>query len=133
MRAITRLSGLLRMLLLFHARTASAVGALGLFQTHVLILHVLLRSVKVFLKHRLGLDSLELGLEVGDVMAMGAAVGTTTGIGELVAIVLTLLAWGAPFAQCREQGCIAASARQETYQLPFPPPSFFTFLGSAST
>ena len=52
--------------------------------------------MKFLLEHRLGLEGLEFGLEVGDGMAVRAAIGTTTGIGEVVAIVLALLAWGSP-------------------------------------
>ena len=43
------------------------------------------------------LHSLELGLEVADGVAMGAAIGATTSIGEGVAIVFLFFAWTAPF------------------------------------
>lgn len=107
------------MLLLFHTGHAGAVSALGLFQAHMLLFHVLvLRSVIVFFKHGLGFDCLELGLEIGDVMPMGAAIGTTTGIGELIAIVLALLTWRAPVAQYCEQGCIALSVGTQRTSYP---------------
>lgn len=42
------------------------------------------------------LDGLELGLEVADGMAMGAAIGATTSISEGVAIVILFFAGTAP-------------------------------------
>ena len=44
------------------------------------------------------LDCLELGLEVADRMAMGAAIGATTSVGEGVAIVSLFFARTAPTA-----------------------------------
>lgn len=85
------------MLLLFHAGHAGAIGALSLFQSHMLLFHILrLSSMIVFFKHGLGFDGLELSLEIGDVVAVGAAIRATTGIGELIAIVLALLSWRSP-------------------------------------
>lgn len=49
-----------------------------------------------FLKHGISLDSLELGLEVTDGTTMRTAVRTTTGVGEIVAIVLRLVTGSAP-------------------------------------
>lgn len=49
-----------------------------------------------FFKHGIGLDSLELGLEVTDGTTMRTAVRTTTGVGEIVAIVLRLVTGSAP-------------------------------------
>ena len=48
------------------------------------------------LEDRIRLDSLELGLEIADGVTMGAAIGTTTGIGEVVAIILGLVTRSAP-------------------------------------
>lgn len=96
------------MLILFHTGHAGAISALCLFQSHMLLFHVLrLSPVIVFFKHRLGFNGLELGLEIGDVMAMGATIGATTGIGELVAIVLALFAWRPPLAQLSKQEYVA--------------------------
>ena len=101
--ALARALGLLRMFLLFHACTAGAISALGLFQAHVLIIHILyLSSMKVFLKHGIRFDSLELCLEIGDVVTLGAAVGTTPGIGKIVAIILAFLAWVTPVKEYGE-------------------------------
>lgn len=92
------------MFLLFNACAASAVSTLGFLQAHVLVLHILiLGSVEVFLEHGIRLYGFELGLEIGDVMAMGAAIGSTTGIGEIVTIVLALIARVTPSRQCSEQ------------------------------
>lgn len=53
-------------------------------------------SVDGLLKDGLGLVDLELGLEVGEVVREGAAVGATTGVGEGEALVLDFLAEAAP-------------------------------------
>lgn len=80
-----------------HAHTASAVSTLGFRQAPVLCLQFLTgHSMEVLLEHGLRLHGFEFGLEIGDCMAMGATIGTTTGVGELVAIVLALFAGGAP-------------------------------------
>lgn len=87
------------MFLLLDARTAGAVSGLGLLQRHVLLLQfIALRTMVFFLKHGFGFDGFEFGLEVGDRVTVRAAIGTTTGVGELVPIILTLLARSAPLA-----------------------------------
>ena len=52
--------------------------------------------MNVLLKNWVGLASLKLGLEIIKGMAVGAAVGTTTGIGEVIAIVLGFVTGGTP-------------------------------------
>ena len=86
------------MLLFLNAVVADAIRAIPLFETQMLIHPGILCPMIFFLKDRIGLDSLELGLEVTKSMTMRAAVGTTTGIGEVVAIVLRLVTRGAPVA-----------------------------------
>jgi hypothetical protein len=61
---------------------------------HVSILG--LSTMIFFLEDRVSIGSLEFGLEVTDGMAVGAAVGATTGVGEVVAIVLGLVSRSAP-------------------------------------
>ena len=48
------------------------------------------------LKDGIGFDSFEFGLEIANGVAVRAAVGTTTGIGEVVAIVLRFVTRSAP-------------------------------------
>lgn len=62
----------------------------------MLIYLSILRPMVFFLEDGICLDSLEFGLEVADSMTMRTAVGPTTGIGEVVAIVLRLVTGGAP-------------------------------------
>ena len=101
------------MLFLVDTGTAGAIGRLCLLQTDVIILHVrLVGSVEFFLEHGLRLDGFEFGLEIRDGMTMRAAIGATTGIGEVVAIILPLLARGAPKAQCISPGPALRSAGQ---------------------
>lgn len=50
----------------------------------------------LLLKNRIRLDSLELGLEITNGVTMRATIGTTTGIGEVVAIILGLVTRSAP-------------------------------------
>ena len=50
----------------------------------------------LFLEDRIRLDSLEFGLEIADGVTMRAAIGTTTGVGEVVAIILGLITRSAP-------------------------------------
>jgi len=58
---------------------------------------IFLGCTMVFLlEDRVRLGSLEFGLEVADGMAVGATVGTTTSICEVVTIVLGLVTWSAP-------------------------------------
>ena len=88
---------LLRDILLLNTRRADTVGALSLLDvTHLPIILLINRSVELFLKDRIGLHRLEFGFEVVNVMALGAGVGTTTCVGEVVAVVLRFVARGAP-------------------------------------
>jgi len=91
-----RRSLVLSNLLLVNGGSANAVCALTLFM--VQLLHVLFGWTILLLEDRVSLNMLELGLEPVDVMAVGAAVGTTSSIGELVPIVLRLGPWRAPIA-----------------------------------
>lgn len=85
------------MLLFLNATTADAIRAISLLETQVLIYpSIILCPMVFFLKDGIGLDSLELGLEVANGMTVRAAVGTTTGIGEVVTIVLRLVTGSAP-------------------------------------
>lgn len=100
--------------------------------THVLIvLHIFHGSVVLLFEDGIRLDMLEFGLEVSNGMTEGATIGTTTSVGEVVAIVLGLVTGSTPGSV----GQLVQSAMTSdglACQLPFPPPSFFTFLGSAS-
>lgn len=53
-------------------------------------------AMVLLLEDRIRLDGLELGLEITDGVTMRAAIGTTTGIGEVVAIILGLVTRSAP-------------------------------------
>ena len=53
-------------------------------------------AMVLFLEHRIRLDSLEFGLKIADGVTMRTAIRTTTGIGEVVAIVLGLVTRSAP-------------------------------------
>jgi len=92
---------------------------------------VVLGSVDVFLEDWIGLDGFKLGLEAVDGVAVGATIGATTSIGEVVAIVLGLVTRSPPRV-IRQLNCCRGRFGIKTCQLPLPPPSFFTFLGSAS-
>ena len=99
------------MLLFLNTTTADTIRAISLLeaQTFVYPSIILLCSMVFFLKDRIGLDSLKLGLEVANGTTMRTAVGATTGIGEIVAIVLRLITRGAPdgmlssTSQCRKR------------------------------
>ena len=53
-------------------------------------------AMELFLEDRIRLDSLEFGLEIADGVTMRAAIRTTTGVGEVVAIILGLVTRSAP-------------------------------------
>ena len=90
---------LLGKLLIFSGGSTDAVRALALLVGQVF--HVLLgRSVFLF-EDGVRLDMLELGLEAIDIVTVGAAIGTTSRVGELVAIVLRLGTRRAP-TLCRQ-------------------------------
>ena len=59
-------------------------------------LGIVFGTVNVLLEDRIGLESFEFGLEAVQSVAVGAAVGATTGVGEVVAIVLRLVTGSAP-------------------------------------
>ena len=86
------------MLFFLNATTADTIRAISLLEAQMLVYPdiILLCSMVFFLKDRIGLNSLKLGLEVANGTTMRTAVGTTTGIGEIVAIVLRLITGGAP-------------------------------------
>lgn len=87
---------LLSKLLIVDARSTSAVSAVGLVKTHGFLLHVCFSSVVLLLEHHFWLDGLKLGLEVANVVTMGAAVGATAGIGEGITVVVLFFARTAP-------------------------------------
>lgn len=53
-------------------------------------------AVVLLLEDRIRLDSLELGLEITNGVTVRATIGTTTGIGKVVAIILGLVTRSAP-------------------------------------
>jgi len=58
---------------------------------------IILSCTMVFLlEDRVRLGCLEFGLKIADGSAVGAAIGSMTGIGEVVTIVLGLVTWSAP-------------------------------------
>ena len=86
-----------RMFFFLNAATADATSAISLLEVQMFIHPGLIFGTMVFfLKYGIGFNSLELGLEVANGMTMSTAVGTTTGIGEIVAIILRLVTRGAP-------------------------------------
>lgn len=87
---------LLGYFLLFNAGTAGAIEAVRFVKAHGLIFHFSLGSVIFLFEDYIRLDGLEFGLEVADGMAMGAAVGATTSVGEGVAIIVLFFARTAP-------------------------------------
>ena len=86
------------MLLFLNTTTTKTIRAIALLKPQMLVYPgiIFLCSVVFFLKDRIGLNSLKLGLEVANGTTMRTAVGTTTGIGEIVTIVLRLIAGGTP-------------------------------------
>lgn len=86
------------MFLFLNTTTTDTIRAISLFKAQMLVYPGIIRlcSMVFFLKDWIGLDSLKLGLEVANGTTMRTAVGTTTGIGEIVAIILRLIAGGAP-------------------------------------
>lgn len=89
---------LLRVLLFLNAATADAIGAISFLKPQMLIYTSIIPSgpVVFFFKDGIGLDGLEFGLEVANGMTMRTAIGATTRVGEVVAIVLRLVTRGAP-------------------------------------
>jgi hypothetical protein len=60
------------------------------------------RAVKVLLEDRLGLDGLELGLEVFGAFGVGGRVGATTRIGHVdVTDISDLVSWMTPGTNCQ--------------------------------
>ena len=119
------------MLFLLDASAAGALSAILLLEGEVLFfLDAASGAVIFLLENGIRIDSLELGLEVTDGVAMGAAVRAAASIGKIVSVVLSFLAFAAPsqIGQRRAIKCI----KDATDQFPLPPPSFFTFFGSAS-
>ena len=85
------------MLFFLNAPTADTISAVSLLKSQMLIhLSLILRSMVFFFKNWIGLDCLELGLEVTNGTAMRTAVGATTGVCEVVAIVLRFIPRSAP-------------------------------------
>ena len=79
------------------AATADATSAISLLEVQMVIHPGLIFGTMIFfLKYGIGFNSLKLGLEVANGVTMSTAVGTTTGIGEVVAIVLRLVTRGTP-------------------------------------
>lgn len=93
--------GLLEILLLYASR-ANAIGALPLFKCQMVI-HggIVFGPMNVFFEDRIRLDGFKFGLEAVDGMTMRAAIRATTGVGEIVAIILRLVAWSTPDAACQ--------------------------------
>lgn len=88
--------GLLHVLL-FNADSASAVSTLAFLKPQMLVrFSILFRPVNILLEHRIGLKGLELGFEAVEGVAVSAAVGATTGVGEVVTIILGLIARSTP-------------------------------------
>jgi hypothetical protein len=75
-----------------------ALGGVDAARGRQLLLVVFLRGrpVQVLLEHGLGLDGLELGLEVLEPGRVAAAVGAAAGVGQVEALVLDLFALDAP-------------------------------------
>ena len=89
---------LLRHIFLLDAHAAGALSSILLLESKVfLFFGIAARPVVFFFEDRIGLDGLELSLKVVDGVAMGAAVGTTAGVGEIVAVVFGFFAITAPW------------------------------------
>ncbi len=65
---------------------------------------VVLGAMDVFLEDWIGLNGFKLGLEAVDGVAVGAAIGATTSVGEIVAIVLGFVPRSSPMP-VRQLGC----------------------------
>jgi hypothetical protein len=100
----------------------------------VVLLSLLRRDEEMFFKDGLGLIDLKLGLEVTNMMGDGAAVGAATSVGKAEVFVYNFLARISPELVSVMSGTsiVPMVCVVETYQLPFPQPSFLTFLGSTS-
>ena len=77
--------------LLINARTTIAIHRVCLLQSGMLIVLIVLGPMIFLFKDRIGFDCFELGLEISDSMAMGAAIGAATSIDEVIAQVLLLI------------------------------------------
>ncbi|KAL8243821.1 hypothetical protein R6Q59_010079 [Mikania micrantha] len=84
-------------------------------------------SMKFFLEDWVGVNAFELGLEV--IQGLSTAVGATTIVGKGIAIILNFVAVTTPVCV----NYMVTGPAECTYQLPLPPPDFFTLFGSAST
>ena len=88
--------GLLHIVLL-HASSADAVSTLSFLKAQMLIrLYIIFGPMNVLLKDRIGLESFEFGLKAVESVAMSAAVGATTGVGEVITIVLGFVTRSSP-------------------------------------
>jgi len=86
----------LHVLVILVHRAGLARGRMGLGQDDTVVID--LGAVDAFLKDGFGFIKLELGLEVDEVVGVAAAVGATTGVGELELLVYNLLTSSAPIA-----------------------------------
>ena len=85
------------MFFFLNAATADATSAISLFELQTVIHPGLIFGTMIFfLEYGIGFNSLKFGLEVANGVTMSTAVGATTGIGEVVAIVLRLVTRGTP-------------------------------------
>ncbi len=118
------------LVILIHASSESAgVGALFLGEGGGL-LHVIIGwAMDLFLEDGVGVDGFEFGLEITE--SLGAGVGPTTTVGEVVPVVLSFFALATPIPVSME--CRRSRGEGVSYQLPLPPPCFLILLGSAST
>ena len=81
---------LLDVILLLNTTATGTLGRLFLFKSQPFSVLAISRSAVVGLfEHRIGLNGLKLGLEAGETASTkGAAVGTATGVGKVVTVVL---------------------------------------------
>lgn len=91
-------SGFLQILFL-DTSSAYTISALPFLECQILIhVRVVFGSMDIFLEDWIGLDSFEFGLEAVDGVTVGAAVGATTSVGKVVAIILRLVTRSSPNA-----------------------------------
>lgn len=84
------------MLFFLDTGSADAVRALAFLEGQRILFVNTFDSMKLFFEDRIRLDCLKFGLKVANGMTVRATIGSTTGVGEIIAVILGLIAWGAP-------------------------------------
>ena len=95
-------------ILFFHTGATDAISALAFLKPQMLVhLSIIVCPMNFFFENRVGFYGLEFRFEAIETMAVGAAIGTATGVGEFVAVILRLVSWCSPVKESSAKGSTA--------------------------